>query len=183
MLTYCSKQPHEINTGTCPTLQLKKLRQNVVKILAPKPYRQQVAEVASLDPELTLIIKMPNFFPEKKSSLTLTKKTDRMLSQYFIDREFFSEGLLSGWQVCMSIYGLVALIRFKFSILKKWEIAILNMSMIKRINPEIAAKRPNEFIIVFALTWNGDIKMCYRGLISFGEYKLGRNPRSHPSYS
>lgn len=40
LLTYHSKQPYEISTVNSPILQLKKLRQNVVKILAQKPYRQ-----------------------------------------------------------------------------------------------------------------------------------------------
>lgn len=39
MLTYYSKQPYCF-TLNLPILQLKKLRQNVVKILAQKLYRQ-----------------------------------------------------------------------------------------------------------------------------------------------
>lgn len=58
---------------------------------------------------------------------------------------------LAGSQLCMLIYGMETLARFKFSILKKWEMVILNISITKKIIPEIAAKRLNEFIIIFPL--------------------------------
>lgn len=98
-----------------------------------------------------VIRKMPYFLPENKSSFTLTKNKNRMLLQYCIAREFLSAGL-AGSQLYMLIYGVGALVRFRFSILKKWEIVRLNMSMIKKIIPEIAAKRLNEFIIILPLT-------------------------------